>query len=231
MAWRLANSLITLRDQINKNYPGRNKASDGTIGDAAHASSVSQHNPNSAGVVTAFDITHDPAHRLDGGSLAESLTKDGRTWYVIWNNRIWEEGQWITYNGSDPHTSHVHISTSQESKMYDNGGLWNLNKGEEMSKIDFALALKEAEAQWGWDKRSDERDNILKRDIVGRETNEAVDFMYRHNWGITWRDYRNNLNIFWRDWHDKIAKGEPINDPDYTAAVKKLDELEALLKK
>jgi hypothetical protein len=64
MAWRPAKSLIQLRDQINQIAPNRSKASDGTIGDAAHASRASDHNPwvreGDAGVVTAIDITHDP---------------------------------------------------------------------------------------------------------------------------------------------------------------------------
>jgi len=38
MAWRTAKSLIICRDQINQVAPNRSKASDGTIGDAAHAS-------------------------------------------------------------------------------------------------------------------------------------------------------------------------------------------------
>ncbi|HKV33547.1 MAG TPA: hypothetical protein VJP89_04485, partial [Pyrinomonadaceae bacterium] len=61
MAWRVAKSLLRLREQINELAPNRSKASDGTIGDAAHASRKSDHNPwvkdGSIGVVTAMDIT------------------------------------------------------------------------------------------------------------------------------------------------------------------------------
>src|SRR5215212_9158416 len=35
-SWRAAKSLLTLRTQINQKAPNRNKASDGTIGDARH---------------------------------------------------------------------------------------------------------------------------------------------------------------------------------------------------
>lgn len=126
MAWRIAKSLDTLRNQVNAKYPGRNKASDGTIGDAKHSSRVSQHNPNPQGVVTAMDITQDTSKGLDGQTLADQLTKDSRVWYVIFNRRIWEAGQWKAYNGSNPHTNHVHVSTKQDEANYDNAGNWNL---------------------------------------------------------------------------------------------------------
>lgn len=66
MSWRLAPALVTLRDEINKRFPNRSTISDGTIGDAAHASRDSDHNPwvidtDGVGVVTAIDITEDDA--------------------------------------------------------------------------------------------------------------------------------------------------------------------------
>src|SRR5215472_9581086 len=61
--WRVAKSLARLRTQINDAFPQRSKSSDGTIGDAAHASRSSDHNPwivdDGIGVVSAFDVTHD----------------------------------------------------------------------------------------------------------------------------------------------------------------------------
>lgn len=46
MAWRLAGSLVTFRDQLNAAFPNRSKISDGFIGDAAHQAqgSASDHN-------------------------------------------------------------------------------------------------------------------------------------------------------------------------------------------
>ncbi|MGB4989147.1 MAG: hypothetical protein WBO10_07930, partial [Pyrinomonadaceae bacterium] len=66
MSWRIAESLKKLREQINAEWPGRDKASDGGIGDAAHASRSSDHNPwvkdsRGQGVVTAIDIDEDLA--------------------------------------------------------------------------------------------------------------------------------------------------------------------------
>ena len=67
--WRVAQSLETLRFQLNAMAPGRSKASDGGIGDTDHQNRNSDHNPwvldGSRGVVTARDFTHDPAGGCD----------------------------------------------------------------------------------------------------------------------------------------------------------------------
>src|SRR5688572_743005 len=63
--WRVAESLNVLLKQINAKAPHRNKKSDGSIGDDKHRTRNSDHNPwirdGSSDVVTARDITHDPA--------------------------------------------------------------------------------------------------------------------------------------------------------------------------
>lgn len=131
MAWRAARSLIVLRDQINAAYPQRNKASDGTIGDAAHAASVSDHNPDGSGVVRALDITHDPAHGCDIDKLTDQLaaSRDSRISYLIANRLItgpdygWS---WATYYGDDPHTNHFHLSVVSDSRA-DDTRQWSLN--------------------------------------------------------------------------------------------------------
>ena len=127
-AWRLAESLKVLITQINTAYPTRNKASDGTIGDRAHAFTVSDHNPNSAGVVTAFDMTHDPSVGLDIASFSAKLvaSRDPRIKYLIRNGQILIPANgwfWVAYNGSNPHTSHLHISVGGN---YDNKALWQI---------------------------------------------------------------------------------------------------------
>lgn len=149
MAWptnpRPAKSLVKLRDQVNSTWPNRSKLSDGMLGDSAHQATASDHNPDSNGVVKAFDITHDPANGLDAGALAEKLIKDPRTWYVIWNRRIWEAGTWKSYSGPNPHTKHVHISTKQIATVYDDDRQWNLtNQGGNMFTVDQIKALADA---------------------------------------------------------------------------------------
>ena len=135
MTWRLAKSLETLRAQINAASPNRSKISDGTIGDAAHASRSSDHNPHvrdgKIGVVTALDITHDPRHGVDGGAIAEALKSSGdpRIKYIIWSRRIWTptvSPRWRAYTGSNPHDKHVHVSVQPQKARYDDTTPWTL---------------------------------------------------------------------------------------------------------
>lgn len=135
MSWRLAKSLEALRLQIDAASPNRSKASDGSIGDAAHASRASDHNPHvrdgKTGIVTAIDITHDPRNGVDAGVMAEALKAHGdpRLKYIIWNKRIWNpsvSSRWRAYTGSNPHDKHVHISVRAEKKFYDEAAPWAL---------------------------------------------------------------------------------------------------------
>lgn len=43
--WRVAKSLLRLREQVNANFPGRSTDSDGTIGDLHHCPGSSDHCP------------------------------------------------------------------------------------------------------------------------------------------------------------------------------------------
>lgn len=140
MAWRLAKSLETLRKQVNVEYPNRSKDSDGSIGDEAHASRSSDHNPwikDPAGgpnVVSAIDITHDPKGGFDSYLFAEMLrhNRDDRIKYVISNRKIFSATQdawnWRPYSGSNPHDHHVHISVREDKGHYDNIRPWTLDK-------------------------------------------------------------------------------------------------------
>jgi hypothetical protein len=119
--------------QVNERWPVRDKSSDGTIGDAAHAARESDHNPNSDGVVCARDITHDPAHGFDSYAFADMLllNKDERIKYVISNRRISSgTGQsnaawvWRRYSGANAHDHHVHISVKGDAAHYDNTAPW-----------------------------------------------------------------------------------------------------------
>jgi len=138
--WRVAASLLTLRDQVNAAWPNRNRASDGTIGDARHRSRSSDHNPwirdGSVDVVSALDITHDPASGCDAARIAASIrqSQDKRVKYIIWNRRICNssplEGQpawnWRPYRGANPHDKHVHISVKSAKSHYDDTSAWQL---------------------------------------------------------------------------------------------------------
>ena len=136
MAWRVAKSLLRLREQINELAPNRSKASDGTIGDAAHASRKSDHNPwvkdGSIGVVTAMDITNDIANGADAQALVDALvsSQDPRIKYIIWNRKIVnsriQPWVWRNYGGTNPHTKHFHISVRPEKAAYDSTASWQV---------------------------------------------------------------------------------------------------------
>jgi hypothetical protein len=131
--WRVAKCLLALRDQVNRRSPQRNRKSDGTIGDAAHQSRKSDHNPwvreGEIGVVTALDITHDPMGGCDAGLLAEAIrsSRDSRVKYIIWNRQIANAAAingvapwtWRPYTGVNPHDKHVHISVQPDKAAYD----------------------------------------------------------------------------------------------------------------
>lgn len=122
MNYKVAGSLLRLRDQLDTGASTRSKASDGTIGNAEHAARDSDHNPwwvyGGVPYVTAMDITHDPAGGLDCQDLEWALWagRDPRIKYVIWNKQIMagtagpEPWQSRPYHGADPHTNHLHLS-------------------------------------------------------------------------------------------------------------------------
>jgi hypothetical protein len=136
MAWRLAESLVVLRNQIDAMAPRRSKASDGTIGDAAHGSRCSRHNPNDFGVVTALDITHDPARGCDIHAIADHVRRfpHPELSYLISLGRIAGRSTgwaWHRYTGSNPHNIHVHFGVGQGSDCdpqppYDSPAPWNI---------------------------------------------------------------------------------------------------------
>ncbi|MBA3292685.1 MAG: peptidoglycan-binding protein [Geodermatophilaceae bacterium] len=143
MAYRLAASLALLREEVNTRFPGRDKASDGWIGDPAHASRKSDHNPwrkddRGVGVVRALDV--DSGHGTDtsvGRLVADHLVRLARTGhpalgrgaYVISDRRIASATSgwaWRRYGGSNPHISHTHVSVSLDQSDYDSRRPWGL---------------------------------------------------------------------------------------------------------
>lgn len=142
MDWRLARSLEKLRDEINAQFPDRSKASDGSIGNAAHAARSSDHNPwvhdhKGQPIVTAIDVTNDPEHGLDSEKLAEALlaSRDPRIKYVISNRKIASGADgpqpwvWRKYGGANAHNHHVHVSVEDSEQRYDSTSPWDLTIG------------------------------------------------------------------------------------------------------
>lgn len=140
MSWRLAPALDALRAEVNRVAPKRSKMSDGTIGDTAHASRPSDHNPDWRGVVTAIDLTHDPVNGADMNRIAEVLRgwRDPRIKYVIWNRRYFSPKtgwRWLRYSGLSPHDKHLHLSVHSTPSFADDRAGWMIELEDFMDKL------------------------------------------------------------------------------------------------
>lgn len=112
--------VAALRD-ADAAWPGRNRRSDGVMGDLSHQASKSDHNQGNA-----VDIGHDPDAGCDGNDIAALAIQDPRVTYVIWAGRIFNRGLahlgWRKYLGRNGHYHHVHISI-REDRRHD-GSAW-----------------------------------------------------------------------------------------------------------
>jgi peptidoglycan hydrolase-like protein with peptidoglycan-binding domain len=141
MAWRLAKSIKALLEQVNAENPHRRKDSDGGIGDAAHASRGSDHNPyiivKGQGVVRAYDFTHAPETGFDAYAFAEMMlkNKDFRVRYIISNRKIAsgkagpQPWKWRPYEcppNKNPHNHHTHVSVTESEAEFDSAAKWNM---------------------------------------------------------------------------------------------------------
>ena len=183
--WRVAESLQRLLEQVNQMAPGRNKASDGAIGDPRHQSRSSDHNPwvidRGIGVVTARDITHDPKNGCDAQKIADLIVaaKDPRVKYVIWNRQICssqnQPWKWRRYTGTNPHTKHVHISVLPEKAKYDNRSDWQLNQALIASLAMAFGAATPSDIEIAWGKKVDAP---FKRKLMAISAELGVDPNY-----------------------------------------------------
>lgn len=129
MSYYLAPSLKQLRDEIDAAHPGRDKKSDGWIGDASHSARKSDHNPDyaSGGVVRAIDVD---ISDIDVNKLMAVLKNDSRVNYFIYNHSIYGASSFAKrrYTGSNPHTQHIHVSI-KHSKSAERAGAWGYSGG------------------------------------------------------------------------------------------------------
>jgi hypothetical protein len=153
-SWILVPCLISLRTEFNRLAPGRDKASDGSIGDTAHQQESSDHNPDDTpGVVTpytdadsipevhAIDVDND-LHKSDwtmDKCLEIIITRhragqDDRLQNVIYNRRIWSRSWGWTaraYTGASAHTEHAHFSARYTTAQESDTGAWGLLEHED----------------------------------------------------------------------------------------------------
>lgn len=135
-AWVLVKSLAHVRAQFNTAFPGRDKASDGSIGDQAHQTSLSGHNPDEEGHSETTDA--DSVNEVRAIDIDADLRKTGVTMemvvqhlvtlcrtgkitfirYIIFSKRIWKKSAgWVTqaYKGKNPHDKHAHVSVEPDT--------------------------------------------------------------------------------------------------------------------
>lgn len=144
--WRLAKSVTVLRDEANATNPGRDKSSDGTIGDSRHAGGGpgtaewddSDHNPwlvvSDLGVVRALDLDTDGLDLAAAFERGRQLAAAGRLpqvtggGYFILFGRITapDFSEWRAYKGTDPHVTHGHVSTSTQAARFDSTASWGI---------------------------------------------------------------------------------------------------------
>lgn len=213
MTWRVAKSLLTLRDQIDKTYPDRDKASDGTIGDEDHQNRASDHNPwYGPGIVTAIDITHDPSAGVDIDRLTDELqaSRDPRIKYVIANGLImdtrpgYHPWQWVPYHGTNPHTRHMHVSCVA-APACDDTRPWNLPslRKKRIPNMAFGGALRALRKYF----------NTAWHNI------DTADFQVSLRGSIL-----RTRELAWQSWHDLGAKIR-ANGDKLDRIERKLDEL------
>jgi len=132
-----------LREQIDDDYPDRDRKSDGWIADARHvAKGNSDHIPDARGIVRALDIDANlNAHPEETYALVEKIRKsakrgDKRIKYLIYDGRISSpilNWKWRKYKGANPHRSHFHISFTT---LGDNDGKWFDLEGDQNERIE-----------------------------------------------------------------------------------------------
>lgn len=133
-----AHSLVVLRDEVDLEHPGRDKTSDGWLGDPRHSASGapenggSKHNPNRRRVVCARDIDNSG---IDVARLVACAIKHPATRNVIYNRRIRSKGYAgglkvaHVYRGANPHDKHVHIDIEMTVQAENDGQPWGYYRG------------------------------------------------------------------------------------------------------
>lgn len=142
-AWYLAPSLHVGLSEVDQRWPSRDRTSDGTIGDEAHQSRQSDHNPNTRGAVDAWDMD---VNGPDVGEVKRAFERHPSAHYWIHNRQMADaDNDWrpTQYSGDNPHTSHVHFSIRQSANAENDRRPWGLLSTEEetMTPAEFCTLL------------------------------------------------------------------------------------------
>jgi len=141
VAPRLVAGGVTLRNQINARFPGRDKRSDGWIGDRAHSLRASFHNPDKNGWVYALDIDENMGTgRWRNGRNARVLADQivqyaasglpgaDRVLHVVYEDQVASgtfKATWWKFRGKGyGHTQHIHVTFTPKAQK--DGQAWPL---------------------------------------------------------------------------------------------------------
>lgn len=130
--------LMVLLDEVNREHPGRDKSSDGWIGDRAHwltgapEKGGSKHNPNGHGSVDARDVD---SSALDMARFVACAIRHPSVRNVIYNRKIRSKGYSgglavaYAYHGPSPHTEHAHVDVEMTIRQETDGRAWGYFRG------------------------------------------------------------------------------------------------------
>lgn len=179
--WTTPLSLRALLDAVEAWQPAP-RAADGTVASAGHdaANPTSDHRPNpytGPGTVRAVDIGENGD---EGPTIFTALlnSRDPRIKYAIHNGQIfasyttptrpaWTLG---TYTGSNPHFTHVHVSTVAAQDA--NGKPWNLNLQPGDDDMEVIKAIQKQCNAGGF--TSDDGKPLKVDGIMGAKTQQAM---------------------------------------------------------
>jgi hypothetical protein len=128
VSWYLNEALTTIRAEVDRAFPNRDRGSDGTIGDPAHAARSSDHNPDpagepDAGSVDALDLDVElngpgKPYALDIERVKRAFEAHPSSSYWIHDDRIafrsegWRPRSYAYAGPSrNQHRRHVHLNT------------------------------------------------------------------------------------------------------------------------
>lgn len=127
---------VTLRDQVNKKWPTREKSSDGWIGDAAHQANSgwgtngkgSYHNVDPNGIVHAIDLDESFLGKGKGQKVAKEFAEQlaaycragkdgGRIAHIVYEDQVASAtaNNWHFRGSGYSHFQHIHISFTNKA--------------------------------------------------------------------------------------------------------------------
>jgi hypothetical protein len=159
--WRLAPCLVELFEEADRRKPTRSRVSDGSIGDLAHSTRESDHNP-ADGWVTAGDLDDDG----DSADLGVRLLRqhlvastDPRVKYLIHEGTIWKAYEnrglpaWTPqpYTGVNAHAKHLHVSVWNTAEARDDlSPWWPTDEEDELNDADKQWIAQQFDAHRKW---------------------------------------------------------------------------------